>query len=58
MIEQIINSSFSLNQANNAGGIYLVINNTIRLFANNIFNNNSVYSYGSAIYIDENNIIE
>jgi hypothetical protein len=42
MIELFINSLFSSNTANFAGGIYLETNNTIKLFANNICNNNSV----------------
>ncbi len=40
IIENFNNSSFSFNKANNVGGIYIVINNTISLFANNICNNN------------------
>ncbi len=54
----MINSSFSSNKANFKGGIYLATNNTIKLFANNICNNNSVLSDGGVIYISTKNMIE
>ncbi len=42
IIELLINSSFSYNTAYLIGGMFLITNNSIKIFANNVCNNNKV----------------